>query len=369
MSVRRNHRGKWVADVLFNHLDGREERVTRTSPVQTRRGTEAFERKLRQALLDGTFHQKKEEVAPAIPTLAEFVEERWLPTYPAAAGNRPGTILARKWALNHILPELGPLALDAIGAEAVERFAATLRAKSLAPKSVKEICGALRRVLVSAMEWEVIDRIPRFPKFRVPQQDFDWLTHDESRRLVDAADDEQGRVLLLCALHTGLRAGELVALEWGDIDRTRRELVIRRNKPASQKQAGPTKSGRIRRIPLTGELERVLGRHRHLRGPLVFCRPDGNFISAQYRARVLNAACDAAKLRRVRFHDLRHTFASQAIQRSVPLPVVQAWLGHTTITMTMRYAHLAPDAGAEWIKVLEDAGSREHGANQAGKLS
>ena len=81
---------------------------------------------------------------------------------------------------------------------------------------------------------------------------------------------------------------------------------------------------------------------------------------------MLNAACAAAKLRKVRFHDLRHTFASQAIQQGVPLPVLQAWLGHSTITMTMRYAHLAPDAGAEWIKVLEGAGSREHSANSAG---
>ena len=76
----------------------------------------------------------------------------------------------------------------------------------------------------------------------------------------------------------------------------------------------------------------------------MFCRPAGKFISAKYRANVLNAACAAAKLRKVRFHDLRHTFASQAIQQGVPLPVLQAWLGHSTITMTMRYAHLAPDA-------------------------
>jgi len=352
--------------VLFNHLDGRQQRITRTSPVQTRRGAEAFERMIRQALLDGTYRKKEEQEAQVMPTLAEFVEERWLPTYPAAAGNRPSTIKARKWALKHIRPDLGPLALDAIGAEAVERFAATLHGKGLAPKSVKEILGALRRVLVSALEWELIDRVPRFPRVRVPQQDFDWLTPEESRRLVDAAEDEQGRALLLCALHTGARAGELTALEWGDIDRSRRELVIRRNKPANQRKAGPTKSGRIRRIPLTDELRNTLSRLRHLRSPLVFCRPDGKFISAQYRAKVLNSACKAARLRKVRFHDLRHTFASQAVQRGVPLPVVQAWLGHTTITMTMRYAHLAPDAGADWIKVLEDAGSREHGANTAG---
>jgi len=355
--------------VVFTHLDGREQRVTRTSPVQSKRGAERFEREIRQALQAGTYKRKKEtkeqEQGPAMPTLQEFVEGRWLPVYPASADNRPSTVLARRWAFKHVLPALGSLPLDSIGAEQVERFAATLRGKGLAPKSVKEILGALRRVLASAVEWEVLDRLPRFPKVRIPQQDFDWLTAQESQRLLDGAGDPEARTLLLCALHTGARAGELTALEWGDIDRSRREVVIRRNKPASQRKAGPTKSGRVRRIPMTQELQTALARHRHLRGPLVFCRPDGHFISAQFRAKVLNAACQAAKLRRVRFHDLRHTFASQAVQEGVPLPVLQAWLGHSTITMTMRYAHLAPDAGAEWIKVLEGAGSSEHGANTA----
>ena len=334
--------------------------------MQTRRGAEQFERQRRQALLDGTYRRKEVEEKQTMPTLDTFVQDRWLPTYPAAAGNRPCTVLARKWALKHILPELGPLPLDTIGAENVERFAASLRGKGLSPKSVKEICGALRRVLVSAMEWEVIDRLPRFPKIRVPQQDFDWFTREESRCLVDGAENEEDRVLLLCALHTGIRAGELVALEWKDLDWSRRELVIRRNKPASQKTAGPTKNGRIRRIPMTGELEKGLRRIRHLRGPLVFCRLDGSYLSPKDLQRVLTHACKAAKLRRPRWHDLRHTMASHAVAKGVPLPVLQAWLGHTTITMTMRYAHLAPDVGKEWIKVLEDAGSREHSANTAG---
>ena len=373
MSVRRNHRGKWIVDIVYTHIDGREQRITRTSPVQSRRGAERFERQVRQALLDGTYQRKEEEQeAPAMPTLAGFVDERWLPTYPAAAGNRPCTVKARKWALKHIKAAVGHLPLDRINAEEVERFAAILRGedKALSPKSVKEILGALRRVLVSAVEWEVIDHLPRFPKVKVPQQDFDWFTPEESRRLLEASTDEEGRVMLLCALHTGVRAGELVALEWRDLDWDRREVVIRRNKPASEKRAGPTKNGRIRRIPMTGELEAGLRRIRHLRGPLVFCRPDGSYLLEKDRRRVLSDACKGAGLRRVRWHDLRHTMASQAVARGVPLPVVQSWLGHTTITMTMRYAHLSPDVGREWIKVLEeDAAPREHGANISGEGS
>jgi len=72
-----------------------------------------------------------------------------------------------------------------------------------------------------------------------------------------------------------------------------------------------------------------------------------------------------AGLRRLRWHDLRHSFASQAVASGVPLNVVQAWLGHSTVAMTMRYSHLAPNASSEWIKTLE----RQDGlkANAVGK--
>ncbi len=65
-------------------------------------------------------------------------------------------------------------------------------------------------------------------------------------------------------------------------------------------------------------------------------------------------ACRRAGLREIRWHDLRHSFASQLVTAGVPVRQVQEWLGHSTITMTMRYAHLAPGSGADLIQALED---------------
>lgn len=65
-------------------------------------------------------------------------------------------------------------------------------------------------------------------------------------------------------------------------------------------------------------------------------------------------------LRKVRWHDLRHSFATQLVARGVPLRQVQGWLGHSTIHMTMRYAHLAPHSGADLIAVLDDAEGQLH---------
>jgi integrase len=116
---------------------------------------------------------------------------------------------------------------------------------------------------------------------------------------------------------------------------------------------GPTKYSKGRRVPLTRELEAALKKARHPKGDLVFSRTGGGYLEADQFRHVLEAACKRAGVRRVRWHDLRHSFASNAVASGVPLNVVQAWLGHSTIAMTMKYAHLAPDGGAEWIRALE----------------
>ena len=353
MSVKRDEKGRWTVRIYIRQQNGKTRRIQRTSAKWTRRQAEKWERDTRQAVADGTFDQPETKEESSDLTLQDFVEARWLPTYPEAAGNRPKTILARKWALKHILPELGADQIAQIGAERIDLLLATLRRKGLSPKSVKDIVCTLRRVLASAQEWGLLDALPRFPKLRVPAPSFDHLSVEESRAVINAAADQEERAILLFALHTGARSGEQVALQWGDLDWRRREVIIRRNRPAGQDVVGPTKGSKERRVPLTRELADTLKRHRHLRNPLVFCHDDGARLEAWHLQHLVERCCRKAGVRRVRWHDLRHSFASQAVARGVPLPVVQAWLGHTSIVTTMRYAHFAPSAGHEWIKVLE----------------
>lgn len=121
---------------------------------------------------------------------------------------------------------------------------------------------------------------------------------------------------------------------------------------------GPTKSGRERKVPMTGALERALKSIRHLRSPLVFCDDGGKPLKIDWLHERLWTALRRAGLRKIRWHDLRHTFASQLMMAGVPVRQVQDWMGHSTITMTMRYAHLAPDGGADLIRALENPPSR-----------
>jgi site-specific recombinase XerD len=106
-------------------------------------------------------------------------------------------------------------------------------------------------------------------------------------------------------------------------------------------------------VPLSASLEAALKRIRHLRSKLVFCNENGSALKIDQLHERLWGACRRAGIREIRWHDLRHTFASHLAMRGVHIPQIQQWMGHSTITMTMRYAHLSPGSGADLIRALD----------------
>jgi integrase len=347
MAVGRDRRnGNWRYRKVVELPDGRKVRITGTPAINTKQAAEAAERAHIIRTLDPKAERKE------VPTFRVFVEDRWWPTYPAAAGNRFTTRYEKESHLRvHLMPALGSLLLDKIRGEVVSRLLATLRGKGLSEKSVKNVQATLRRILASAVEWGYLDSVPLLPKVKAPQPKWDFLSAEEAVALVGAARTDEERAILLFALHTGARAGEQIAIEWGDVDWTNHLVVLRRS--STRGEVGPTKSGRERRVPLTPTLEKALRQIRHLRGPLVFSNADGSALRLGQLHERLWGASRRAGLRKIRWHDLRHSFASQLASAAVPLRQVQEWLGHSTITMTMRYAHLAPGGGADLIRALE----------------
>jgi integrase len=168
---------------------------------------------------------------------------------------------------------------------------------------------------------------------------------------VAAGRNGEERAVLLFALHTGARASEQLAIEWHDIDFEHGRVHIRRS--FSLGAVVPPKSGHERTVPLSSDLADALRAVRHDRSTLVFCNEDGAPLSIWQLHDRLGVALRRAGLRRIRWHDLRHTFASQLVTAGVPLMHVQRWLGHSSIEMTIRYAHLAPGEGDALIHVLD----------------
>ncbi len=347
MTVRyRSERGAWYVDVVVNHPDGTWERIRARSPVNTKRAALEHERRLVEEALT-----RRANPLPQERRLDEFAEE-FTKTY-VLPNNKPSEAEAKRSALaSRILPRFGSHLLSEVTALEVERFKAEMLAEGLSPKRTNNLLGVLHRMLVVAHEWGFLAAVPKFKLLKVPPQEFDFLTFEEADRLVAAADPSW-RPMVLTAVKTGLRMGELRALRWEDVDLAAGRLVVRQ--AAWLDQVGTTKTGQSRReVPLCEALLVALKQHHHLRGPLVFCNRDGSMLSTndcEYHLR--ERICRHAGLRRFGWHVLRHTFASHLVMRGVPLKVVQELLGHTTIQMTMRYSHLAPDVSREAVKVLD----------------
>lgn len=132
-------------------------------------------------------------------------------------------------------------------------------------------------------------------------------------------------------------------------------LVVRQN--VVRGRVGTPKSGKPREIPLGDEVLSALKGHRHLRGELVFSDADGRFLAKGECKHPLWRACKRAGLRRIGWHVLRHAFASHLVMRGATLKVVQELLGHSTILMTMRYAHLGPEVARDAVRLLDRRGS------------
>ena len=97
----------------------------------------------------------------------------------------------------------------------------------------------------------------------------------------------------------------------------------------------------------------ALKAHRHLRGAFVFCDATGAYLKNDTCRNAILRASKRAGLRPIGWHTLRHSFASHLVARGVPLKAVQELLGHATIEMTMRYAHLSPDVKKDAVRALE----------------
>jgi integrase len=176
-----------------------------------------------------------------------------------------------------------------------------------------------------------IDRakIPKLKLLKENNRRLRYLSKEESQRLIDACAPHL-RPIVITALHTGMRKGEILSLTWDQVDMTNNLILLE-----------DTKNGRRREIPINETLIETLRKIiRRVDVPYVFYDPTTGKPYQDVK-RSFTSACRRAKITNFRFHDLRHTFASHLVMLGVNLATVRELLGHTTTTMTMRYAHLS----------------------------
>ena len=343
---------QWRYRTIVTMPDGSKVRISGTPNVNTK--VQAVEVERDHILRTRNPPPEEKKAPPKVKTFATYSKE-WLKTYPLAADNRPSVRRGKETIVRiYLAPALDALALDAIKGPVVTKLFASFWEKKLASQSIKNIRVVLRRMLASAVEDGELAALPVLPPVKVPRvadgKKWDWLRPEESDQLLAAARDDFERALLTFSLHTGARMGETRAVRWSDVDFRQGFITIRRSLVEGNWQE--PKSGHGREVPITDGLAAALKKIKHER-ELIFSWPDGLPLGRDHLHQRLWTVQKHAKLRKFRWHDMRHTFCSQLIAAGVPMRQVQEWAGHSTIMVTERYSHLAPGAGKEQIKALD----------------
>ncbi len=240
----------------------------------------------------------------------------------------------------HLLPQFGEQVLTDITTEQIERWVWSIDcATATRLKLIVCLSGIYHRARkVWGITYDPIDDVER--PYVKPSLDISVYSPTEVLALVAAAGREQDAAIFLTAAFTGLRLGELVALRWRDIDLERRVVRVRGTWSGTELSA--PKTGRVRSVPLAPKVVDALG---GLPAPdpdaLAFAGADGNYLDRSALRRRYRKAQVAAGLPPLRFHDLRHTFATTMIART-SIRRVQEWMGHSDLHSTMRYLHYAP---------------------------
>src|SRR5450755_2530653 len=348
--VERTRGPVWYAK--YRLPDGRQVQK-KLGPAWTDRGRPGagyFTKRLAEAWLRTTLDEARRGVLPGmVRTGATFADAaaEWLRYVEQDRRRKPSTVAGYDSIVrSQLLPTFGSVAIESITPSAIEEWLGSMnQAASTRIKSLVLMHGIFQRARkVWSLASNPVADVEKPPLTR--SGDIQVYSPEEVWALVRAAGAELDGALYLTAAFTGLRMGELLALRWRDVDFAGSTVRVRAS--FYNGNLSTPKSGKVRAVPLAPDVATALaqlGRRENWVGDddLVFAGEGGDHLDASALRRRYKTALAAASLRRLRFHDLRHTFGTRMIAKA-DIRRVQEWMGHADIQTTMRYLHFAPRA-------------------------
>ena len=229
------------------------------------------------------------------------------------------------------------------------------RLKYNKPSSVNRVLSCLKHMINRAVDWEMAseETLKKVRKVKLLEENnkrLRFLNVEECQTLIDCCAPHL-KPIVTVALHTGMRRGNILGLKWEQVDLRHGFILL-----------DTTKNGERMEIPIDDTLEEIFNQIPHsVESVYVFTDKDGNPYKSVKRS--FGTACRRADIQDFRFHDLRHTYASQLVMNGVDLTTVKDLLGHKSLTMTLRYAHLAPEHKKKAAIILDKALSKSQTEN------
>jgi integrase len=374
MACVRKWRGKWVVD----WRDPTGKRFIET--VEGNR--DDAERRLGEVVGSG------KQAAPKRQTLEEY--GKWWLENMARGTIKESTYREYESALRvHVNPILGPRPLAKINRKMIRELIALKKKDGLAQSTIKNILAPIRGMFNHAIDegtayMNPASRVGKQTKVNAgePASGIDPLTREEIAAMLEKAAETIPHFypFFLCAPRTGIRQGELISLKGTDIDFRGRFIHVQRN--LSRGQITTPKNGKTRKVDMSAKLAEVLdamlsrrraaalekemekpaGERRDAAAVVnavmedwLFQTPTGTQLDPSNVRKIFNKLLTSAKLRRVRFHDLRHTFASLLLGQGESLAYVKDQMGHSSINVTVDvYGHLVPGGNRAAVDKLDE---------------
>jgi len=359
--LRRGATWSYVVDVGRDPASGRRRQRTKGG-YRTKKEAQQALAALIRTLGDGTY------VARDPQTLDEWIT-RWLGTM--APKVRSSTLRDYANGLARVTEQLGQMPLQSLRPLDVEELYASLLKSggrgggALAPKTVRNIHIALRRSLADATRLGLVSRnVAALVKPPAPvRHDLVTWTADEVRTFLAGVEGDRMAPAYRLLASTGMRRGEALGLHWTNVDLEAARIVVNRSLTLVNEElvwASPKTARSRRSLSLDPESVAVLRAHRCRQleerlnageawqdNDLVFCNEDGGALHPSQFTRRFVTACERAGVRRIRLHDLRHTWATLALQAGIHPKVVSERLGHATTGITLDiYSHVQPELDA-----------------------
>ncbi len=260
------------------------------------------------------------------------------------------TLNIYKYAFNHFNVLFPNIAIRDVNAYHYDKYKST-RALTHALITVNIELRSLRAAFATAVRWHMIPHHPFLDckLFRIPTTSPAFMSREQFRTLVRAADDLWFKQILFTTVMTGMRLAEVTLLTWNRVNLEKRLLYVHSSGMFNAKGDGK------RIIPLNSTITSLL---KHIRArnnseyvfalPSTGKQPSVDFVSHKFHKTLLKTTLD----RKLHFHSLRHTFASWLVQDGISLYEVQKLLGHSSSRVTEIYAHLLPETRHDTVEVV-----------------
>lgn len=379
VTVRQKAKGRGQPWWIFVHHQGR----LRSKKIGDRRAAEAVASELRKKLKGGELDLSAQQCKPKddSPLFRDYARQ-YLNDYAKVACKWTTWTGYEQLLKDHILPALGSLKMRAITRRDIKRLLLAKANEGLAPATVQNIQVLISGIFTHAYEDEIIQAHPALKMGR-------YIGRRDRRIHVNAVTGDQVRdalatcrtkfpdwyTFMLTAFRTGMRLGELLGLAWEDVDLVARQIEVRRG--YSHGRFSTPKSHKSRYVDMSDQLAQSLSEHRramqarfgtlpatqvpiarggHETVHLIFPNGQGGPSDGDnFRRRVFTRLIEQAGLPRMRFHDVRHTFASLLLQNGESLHYVKEQMGHASIQTTVDvYGHLVPGSNRNAVNRLDD---------------